>query len=211
MNDINGFTFFRSYHEALKDLDEESKRDILSAIVNYVFEDIEPQLDGFKKTIWILLLPNLKSSKNKSNNAKIKSTLKQNKIKNKSKQNQTEINDLMNKDKEKDKNKNKKRKEEIYSITATNGISIVDFVEKNFNKKITPIEEETILNWVNEYGEELVKLAIKKSIFADVKKFSYIKGILENWERKNLRTIKEIREAEDPKENMFDYDWLADD
>ncbi len=85
MGKIGGFTFFSSYHESLKDLESEDRRELLEAIVDFVFDDIEPELSGFKRTIWTLMLPNLTTSKNKSKNAQKEPTKNQKKIKSKSK------------------------------------------------------------------------------------------------------------------------------
>ena len=85
MSKISGFTFFNSYHESLKDLETDDRRELLEAIVFYVFDDIEPELTGFKKTIWTLIVPNLTTSKNKSKNAQKEP--KKNQRKNKSKSN----------------------------------------------------------------------------------------------------------------------------
>jgi hypothetical protein len=87
MNDINRFTFFRNYYDSIKDIDVDEKKEILLAIVEYVFDNKEPQFSGLKKTVWLLMMPYLSTSKNRSNNAKLK--VNQNKIKSKSKANQT--------------------------------------------------------------------------------------------------------------------------
>ena len=52
MNNITGYTHFRSYHDSIKDLDKEDKRDILEAIDDFMFDDIEPSFTGFKNAIW---------------------------------------------------------------------------------------------------------------------------------------------------------------
>ena len=57
MNNITGYTHFRSYHDSIKDLEKEDKRDILEAIDDFMFEDIEPELAGFKNSIWMLIKP----------------------------------------------------------------------------------------------------------------------------------------------------------
>ena len=91
MNSINGFTFYKSYYECLTGLEQKDKEQILYAILEYVFEDKEPTFDDFKKTIWILIKPNLTTSKNKSSNAQKAADDKQKEIKSKSNQNQIEI------------------------------------------------------------------------------------------------------------------------
>ena len=67
MNTIKGFTFFKSYYEALKEIPEKDKKEIIFAMINYVFEDKKPKFKGINKVIWTLIEPNLDKSKNKSN------------------------------------------------------------------------------------------------------------------------------------------------
>ena len=68
MKDIKAFSFYKSYYEAVKELEnEDDKKDILFAIINFVFEGKEPKFTGIKKIIWCLIEPNLSKSKNKSN------------------------------------------------------------------------------------------------------------------------------------------------
>ena len=67
MANIKAFSFYRSYYEALKEVPEKDKKDIIFAIINYVFEDKKPKFKGTNKIIWTLIEPNLNTSKNKSN------------------------------------------------------------------------------------------------------------------------------------------------
>ena len=67
MANIKAFSFYRSYYEALKEIPEKDKKDIIFAMINYVFEDKKPKLKGINKIIWALIEPNLNTSKNKSN------------------------------------------------------------------------------------------------------------------------------------------------
>ena len=95
MADIQAFSFYYSYHEALKDLPPEDRKSMLIAIDDFVFEDKRPNFTGTNKTIWILIEPTLVKSKNKSQNAKKEQ--KQNEIKTKTNQNQTPHDIFMNK------------------------------------------------------------------------------------------------------------------
>jgi uncharacterized phage protein (TIGR02220 family) len=93
MNDITGFTFFKNYYEAIEELEEADKKDVLLAIVDYVFKDQEPIFTGVKKICFTLMKSNLDTSKNRSRSARrpLKNKAKTNKIKTKSKRNQNEI------------------------------------------------------------------------------------------------------------------------
>lgn len=64
------FTFYRSYYESLQDLDKEDRLIIYEAIMNYMFNGIEPTLDGIPKIIYGLIRPTLLKSKKLSENGK---------------------------------------------------------------------------------------------------------------------------------------------
>lgn len=114
MNNINGFTFYKSYYECLVDLEQKDKEQILYAILEYVFEDKEPNFDGFKKTIWVLIKPNLTTSKNKSNNAQKSEEEKQNQIKPKSNHKQKEnISNHSPQEEDKEEEDDKDKEEDI--------------------------------------------------------------------------------------------------
>ncbi len=66
MNEINSFTFYKNYYELLDNLPKEDKYIMLEAIVDYVFKDKEPILDGLNKAIWNNLKMPIDTSKNNS-------------------------------------------------------------------------------------------------------------------------------------------------
>jgi len=240
MNNVSGFTFFRSYHESLKDLETEDRRELLEAIVNFVFDDTEPELTGFKKTIWTLMAPNLNQSKTKSKNAQKEAKEKQTKNKKKTnkkqkekkpetKENQIENSDLLeDKEKEMDKemelNKNKEEeKNKNTSISSMSTTNIYEFLEQNFGRTITPLEYEKINSWIDEFDEEMVRHGISSAVLNGVKKFSYLEAIFRNWKSSGFKKINDILEHEtkmhSSKEekdfdevinNIFDYNWLEE-
>lgn len=67
MNEIQSFSFLRSYAIAMEELNEREKKEFLLAIVDYVFYDKVPSFKGKLKLVWILVEPILTKSKNKSN------------------------------------------------------------------------------------------------------------------------------------------------
>ena len=66
MNEINSFTFYKNYYELLDNLPHEDKILILEAIVDYVFKDKEPSLNGLNKAIWNNIKMPIDTSKNNS-------------------------------------------------------------------------------------------------------------------------------------------------
>ena len=115
MNNIKGFTFYKSYYERLKNLKEKDKKEIINAILEYIFDDKIPNFNGIKRTIWTLIEPNLNSSKRHSNensgaplgNQKARKIREneenEEQLKKQSKNNQKTTSDLYDKDKNKNK------------------------------------------------------------------------------------------------------------
>lgn len=105
MNKIKSFSFFDSYFEAVNSLNEDDKKIMLVSIVDYVFKDEEPQLNGTLKALWTFIKLSLDTSKQRSKlgqkksktetskeqkKNKTKSKEKQNKVKRETKQSQSE-------------------------------------------------------------------------------------------------------------------------
>lgn len=63
MNEIKSFTFYRNYYEIIKYLPNEEKLELYNAILEYMFENKEPKLDGLLKGIWINLKMPLDTSR----------------------------------------------------------------------------------------------------------------------------------------------------
>ena len=63
---MKGFTFYINYYELIKYLSNEERLKLYDSIFNYMFNDVEPELDGLLKGIWINLKMPLDTSKNNS-------------------------------------------------------------------------------------------------------------------------------------------------
>lgn len=58
------FTFFRSYFEAIREIDDATiQRDILFAIIEYQLDGKEPDLKGISSMLWKAIFPNLRNSR----------------------------------------------------------------------------------------------------------------------------------------------------
>lgn len=104
MNDVKSFTFYNNFFDLLDNVKREDKLILLEAIVDYVFKDKEPHLEGLNNAIWNAIKVSLDTSKSRSESGK-------NKTKAKKKQ-----------------NKSKKETKKV-----TNNISLFSFLISNFN------------------------------------------------------------------------------
>lgn len=112
----NGFTFFHSYYDVIKELDDDQQSIMYKAIMRYVFDDIEPELDKTLSLLFILMRPTLDKSKNRSHKGiagRKKSNGNQTEIKEESNENQTEIKPKSNTSKDKEKEKDKEMDKDI--------------------------------------------------------------------------------------------------
>jgi DNA replication protein len=73
--------------------------------------------------------------------------------------------------------------------------SLFSIFEKEFGRPLSPMECETISNWVDQdqYPEELILLALKESVFAGKLHFRYIDRILLEWARNRVRNAQDVK------------------
>lgn len=97
-------------------------------------------------------------------------------------------------------NKNNNSSSSLYVSSSHNEIEeennikeendILRLTEKEFCRPLSSSEIEFILKQEEEYGYDILSLAIKQCVFYNVKNISYLKRILENWYGKSLDEIK---------------------
>ena len=138
MNEINSFTFYKNYYELLDNLPQEDKIQLLEAIVDYVFKDKEPDLNGLNKAIWNNIKMPIDTSKNNSLRSIGKGAPKGNKNAKKTNQKQT---------------KNKPKTNQKGNQKQTNNISTFLFLISNFNYLDRGLLRGKIEEWLK-YKEE---------------------------------------------------------
>lgn len=98
------------------------------------------------------------------------------------------------------------------SVTVTDTVSVTD-TDKEKEKKekegkiiktyeqeiglVSPLVAQEIYDYLDTFSEDVIVLAIKKASLSNKRSFSYIKGILNSWDRKNLRTVLDIEREEE--------------
>ena len=94
------FSFYRSYYEASKDLPREAQADFLMAICAYIFDGVEPDLQGVASAMFKLAKPTLDTSIKRASagqtGGKSKANAKQNESKPEANDKQTDSNDEAN-------------------------------------------------------------------------------------------------------------------
>lgn len=182
MNKINGFSVYREYWELITLLTPEEQKQVAWAILNYMFEDKEVELNERENKIFINLKRPLEKSKKRAKNGATKKTkANQNEIKMKSNENQN--------------NNKKKSHQDVNVIVNVNNNkinnSLYDFIEENFGRTLSPIEYEEISTWKD---NELTRYAIKETVLNGKYNIKYIKSILNSFEKNNIQTVKQAQE-----------------
>lgn len=151
---VKGFTFYRNYYEIIKYLSPKDRLILYDAISGYIFEDIEPNLDGMLHGIWLNISRPLDKSKIKSKNGQ---TSNQEEIKTKSNENQ-------NNNQEEIKTKSK---------GVTNNISTFLFLISNFilNNNYSNNLKNILEEWIKykqEKKDKYTEIGFKK-LLAQIK------------------------------------------
>ena len=80
------------------------------------------------------------------------------------------------------------------------------------------MEYEIINGWLTTCSEEIIILALKEATYNGVSNFRYIDRIINEWNKKGIKTKEDVEKnkkefknkKDNKKQELFDYDWLND-
>lgn len=200
MDERKAFSFYRSYYEAAKDLPtKEDQADFLMAICSYIFDGVEPEIQGVASAMFKLAKPNLDTSVKRANAGQIggSNNKKQNKIKANEKQNESKteanekqaeikgeaindymINDLMiNDKKEKTNKKEKDGWEEVFQA-----------YDQRFPMTMSSYKAQQLGDIITNYGKDAVLYAIREASSGNAKQpIAYIRSVAMNYARQESK------------------------
>ena len=94
-------------------------------------------------------------------------------------------------------NVNANANENVVGDSRVDGLQkIIDFYNENIGL-ITPYGLETLEDYAKEMPADLIILAMKKAVEADIRTIQYIKGILNNWSKKGIKTVLEAEKEDE--------------
>ncbi|AQS59485.1 DnaD domain protein [Desulforamulus ferrireducens] len=64
--------------------------------------------------------------------------------------------------------------------------------ENEFGRLLSPMETEHILSWLEEFEVELILEALRQAVIRGKYNIKYISSILREWQKNNIRTVKEV-------------------
>lgn len=180
----DSFIFYRSFYEAINELPKENQADTYRAIAKYALEQEETELSGISKAIFSLVKPQLDANYKKYENGKQKKSKLEANDKQKGSKAETNVNvnDNVN------VNGNANANDNVGDSCVDGLQKIFDFYQDNIGL-ITPYGVETLQDYAEEMSVDLIVFAMKKAVEANKRTIQYIKGILNNWSKKGIKTI----------------------
>ena len=218
----DSFIFYRSFYEAIKELPKEEQADTYNAIMEYALNQKEIKLSGVSKAIFSLVKPQLDANYKKYENgkqkrSKIEAKQKQKRSKTRTNVNVNEnVNDNVNVNENVNVNNNNAVSDScedglpkndscedglVVGESCEDGLqSIINFYNENIGL-ITPYGLEVFNDYAKELDKDLIILAMKKAVEANIKTIKYIKGILNNWSNKGIKTVLQAQQEDDEFKN----------
>ncbi len=187
----DSFIFYRSFYEAISELPKENQADTYDAIMQYALNQEEVELTGVSKAIFSLVKPQLDANYKKYENGKQKKSKAEAKQKQTKSKVGTNVNENVNDNENVNVNDNDN---ENVSDSCVDGLQkIIDFYNQNIGL-ITPYGIEVLEDYAKEMPADLIIYAMEISVEANVRTIQYIKGILNNWSKKGIKTLVEAKE-----------------
>ena len=90
--------------------------------------------------------------------------------------------------------------------------SIFDDIEQEFNRKLTPMEIEVVLEWQeNNIAPELIREAVKEASLNGILNLRFIDKMLFDWQQKGIKNKEEIKKEEvENSIEVFECNWLEE-
>lgn len=106
------------------------------------------------------------------------------------------VNDNVNENENVNVNGNDNDNEDV-SDSCVDGLqNIIDFYNDNIGL-ITPYGIEILSSYAEEMSNELIMLAMKKSVEANKRTIQYIKAILNNWQKAGIKTVLQAEQEDE--------------
>ena len=226
MDQRGQFTFYRSYYEAVKELPKKEQLDVLMAVIAYALDGTPPQLpSGFSKAVFLLIQPTLDTGRKKASNGKkggSKREAKRKQIGSKSEanteQSPSEIEKELEIEVESEIEKELEIENESY-ILPPDGGNNAPAPEEEANEEQDALEDPELAQVMNLYlgrvnplpsgacidelkgytkrlSADVVCHAINAALDDNKISWSYIRAILQNYEREGVRDMAAVQRRE---------------
>lgn len=195
----DSFILYTEQKAVIDKLTDEQAGKLIKAIYEYVETDKMPQLD----TVLDLVITPFKfaldrnktkyeavSKKRAEAGAKGGKQKKQMQTKDSKRSDNDNVNDSDNDN----VNDNDNNSNDVVSDSCVDGLQkIIDFYNNNIGL-LTPYGLEVLQDFLKEMDYGVIIFAMKKAVEANVRTIQYVKGTLNNWSKKGIKTLIEAEE-----------------
>ena len=190
----DSFIFYRSFYEAISELPKENQADTYDAIMQYALNQKEIELTGISKAIFSLVKPQLDANYKKYENGKQKKSKKEAKVKQNESKAETNVNDNENVNVNVNENVNVNDNDnDNVGDSCVDGLQeVIDFYSNNIGF-LNPYGLKILESYVEDMSSELVIYAMQIACENNKKTISYIKAILNNWAKANIKTLEDAK------------------
>ena len=195
----DSFVFYRSFFEALQDLKDKERLKVYDAICDLALNENDTKLTGIAKTIFTLIRPQILSNTKKYKDGQ--KGAQYGKLGGRPKKEKTLVGLLketpnVNENVNENDNANVNVNDNV-SDSCVDGLQeIIEFYNNNIGL-ITPFGLEIMSDYAKEMPTDLIILAMKKAVEADKRTIQYIKGILNNWSKKGIKTVLDAKKEDE--------------
>ena len=193
--DKNSFVFYRSFYEALQDLNDKDRLKLYDATCNLALNDVDTQLKGIANTVFKLIKPQVIANTERYTNGKKGGRPKKETTGyGKKKTIGFENNKTIGYDSEKPNDNVNANVNENDNVNANVNENEFGLFETEFARPLTPIEMDLINQWKNEHDTSIIKMALREAVKHGARNFKYVEAILNNWKSNSVRTVTEAQE-----------------
>lgn len=204
----DSFVFYRSFYDAMQELNQKDKQNVLNAVLDYAFLDREPEhLKGNIKSIFILIKPQIdanrrkresgaKGGKQKGENAKkaIQTLPEKNSTLNSTLNSRENTNVNVNVNDNVNKNVN---------VNVNNEMTIDDDLTFFQEKRLTNKSVEEIKDFIAKgMSKELIRYAKDRAEKYGAKGWGYVRQMLREYQGKGVHTVEAAKASQQRKEKI---------
>lgn len=194
----HSFVLYTDQKAVIDKLSNEQAGQLIKAIYAYVDTGQLPRLD---MTLDLVITPFITTIDRDKKKYEEISIIRANASKSKQKKqmiaNGSKCNDSDNDSDSVNENDSDNNNNDVVGDSCVDGLQeIIEFYDNNIGM-ITPFGAEILSDYAKEMPADLIILAMKKSVEANIRTIQYIKGILNNWSKKGIKTVLEAEKEDE--------------
>ena len=204
----DSFIFYRSFYEAIEEVDTETQVAIYNAICRKALYDEDTTLSGTAKILYTLIKPQLDANNKRYSDGQKGGRPKKETNGYREKETSGYKNKKPNNNENVNVNENENENENV--VVKSDGCAdgsqqfdscvdgIVKFYEENIGI-ITPYVFEILNSYRTDFSDDVIIYALKLQVEAKASNINYAKAILNSWKKKNIKTLLDAKRENEKK------------